>query len=53
MFLVSELKKQLSKEEVFWKYETRLQENTHAEVRYQWSCFATLLKSYFRMGFLL
>ena len=27
-----------------------LQENTHAEIWFQQSCFSTLLKSYFGMG---
>ena len=31
-----------SEEKVFWKYATILQENTHAEVRFQKSCFATV-----------
>ena len=38
---------------VFWKYAANLQENTHAEVRFQWICFATLLKSHLGNGFLL
>ena len=38
---------------VFWKYAANLQENTHAEVRFQKSCKATLLKSDFGMGVLL
>ena len=39
-----------SREKVFWKYAENLQENTHAEVWFQWSCFATLLKSDFGKG---
>ena len=38
---------------IFWKYAVNLQENTHAEVWFQYSCFATLLKSHFGMGILL
>ena len=38
---------------VFWKYEANLEENTHIEVRLQWSCKATLLKPHFGMGVLL
>ena len=41
------------KNKVFWKYAANSQENTHAEVRYQYSCSATLLKSHFGMGVLL
>ena len=41
-----------SEEKVFWKYAAHLQENTHAEVWFQESCFATLLKSHFDMGIL-
>ena len=37
---------------VFWKYAANLQENTHAEVRFQKSYFAALLKSHFGMGIL-
>ena len=37
---------------VFWKYAANLQENTHAEVWFQKSYFATLLKSHFGMGIL-
>ena len=40
-------------EKVFWKYAATLQENTNAEVQFQQSYFATLLKSHFRMGVLL
>ena len=36
-----------------WKYAADLQENTHAEVWFQQSCKATLLKLQFGMGFLL
>ena len=32
----------LSKKKVFWKYATNLQENTHAEVWFQWSCKAIM-----------
>ena len=39
-----------SKKLVFWKYVANLQENTHAEVWFQWSCFATLLKLHFGVG---
>ena len=42
-----------SYKKVFWRYAENLQENTHTEVQYQQSCFATLLKSHFRMGVLL
>ena len=40
-------------EEVLWRYTAYLQENTHAEVRFQYSCFAALLKSHFGIGVLL
>ena len=36
-----------SQEKVFWKYAANLLENTHAEVWFQWSCKATLLKLYY------
>ena len=36
---------------VFWKYAAKLQENTYAEVRFQLSCKATLLKTHFGMVF--
>ena len=42
-----------SEEKVFWKYAVNLQEDTHAEVRFQCSCSANLLKSHFGMGVLL
>ena len=42
-----------SSEKVLWKYAANLQENTHAEVQFQRSCFATLLKSHFGMSVLL
>ena len=35
---------------VFSKYATNLQKNTHAEVRFQKSCKAALLKSHFGMS---
>ena len=35
---------------VFWKYTANLQETTYADVWFQQSFFATLLKSYFGMG---
>ena len=35
------------------KYEAHLLENTHVQVWFQLSCFATLLKSHFGMGVLL
>ena len=38
-----------SEKKVFWKYAANLQENTHAEMRFQQSCKVTLLKSYFDM----
>ena len=38
---------------VFWKYAANLQENTHAEVTFQWSCFEALLRWHFGMGFLI
>ena len=38
---------------VFWKYEENLHENTHAKVRFQQSCKATLFKSHFYMGVLM
>ena len=41
-----------SREKVFWKYAANLQ-NTHAEVFFQKSCFASLLKSHFSMDVLL
>ena len=34
----------------FWQYVANLQDNTHLEVWFQWSYFATILKSHFRMG---
>ena len=37
----------------FWKYATNLQENTHAEMWFQWSYKATLLESHFCIGVLL
>ena len=40
-------------EKGFLKKGSKLQENTPADVRYQQSCFATLLKSHFGMGVLL
>ena len=30
-------------ETVFWKYAADLQENTHVEVRFQWSCLHVLV----------
>ena len=42
-----------SYKKVFWKYTAKLQEITHAEMRFQWSCKATLLKLHFAMGVLL
>ena len=45
--------KRCSQEKVFRKYTGNLQENTHAEVRFQKKCFATLLNSYFNTGILL
>ena len=36
---------------VFWKYAANLQENTHAEVQFHWSCKATLLKHTSTWGF--
>ena len=41
-----------SLEKVFWKYAANLQENTLAEVWFQESCKATLMKSHFDMGVL-
>ena len=38
---------------VFGKYAADLQENTYAEVRFQQSCLANVLKSHFGMGVLL
>ena len=38
---------------MFWKIAADLQENTHAEVRFQQSCKATIFKSHFGMGVLL
>ena len=38
-----------SYEKVFWKYAANLLENTDAEVWFQWSSFATLLKLHFGM----
>ena len=38
---------------VFWKYAANLQGNTHANMWFQESCNATLLKSHFGMGILL
>ena len=32
-------------EKVFWKYAANLQENTHGEVWFQYSCFATFLRN--------
>ena len=40
-----------SYKEVFWKHTENLLENTHAEVRFQQSYKATLLKSHFGMFF--
>ena len=37
--------------QMFWKHAANLQENTHAKVRFQWSCKATLLKSHFKLVF--
>ena len=37
---------------VFRKFATSLQEDTHAEVRFQYSCKTTILKSHFDMGVL-
>ena len=42
-----------SVEKVFWTCATNSQENTRVKVRFQHSCFATLLKSHFGMGVLL
>ena len=42
-----------SEEKVFWKDAANLQENTHDEVWFQYSCSATLLKSHFGMSALL
>ena len=42
-----------SLEKVYWKYAANLQENTHAEMWFQQSYFATLLISNFGMGVLL
>ena len=39
-----------SYKKVFRKYAANLQENNHAEVRFQYSYFATLLKSHFSVG---
>ena len=33
-----------SVEKIFWKYAANLQQKTHAKVRFQKSCNATLLK---------
>ena len=41
---------QLNVRSISWKYAGNLQENTHAKVRLQYSCKATLLKSCFGMG---
>ena len=41
------------KEKLFWKYAANLQENTYAEVWFQLSCLANLLKSPFSIGVLL
>ena len=38
---------------IFWKYVTDLQENTHTEVQTEESCKATLLKSHFGISVLL
>ena len=38
---------------VFLKYTAKLRENTHAEVQFQQSCKATLLKSHFCIGALI
>ena len=42
-----------SHEKAFWKYAANLLENTHAEMRFQCICFATLLKLHFGMDVLL
>ena len=42
-----------SLEKVFWKFAANLQKNIHAEVWFQYSCFAILLKSHIGMGVLL
>ena len=42
-----------SYKKMFRKHSANLQENTHAEVRFQKSCKGTLLKLHFGMGFLL
>ena len=42
-----------SYKKVFGKYAANLQENTHAEDRFQQSCLANLLKLHFGMGVLL
>ena len=42
--------KRWSYKRLFWKYAADLKEITHTEVWFQYSCFATLLKSHFRMG---
>ena len=41
------------RKKVFWKYAANVQENTHAEVWFQQSCFPTLLKSHFGLVVLL
>ena len=40
-------------EKIFWKCAANLQENTHAEVWFQQSCFATLLRSHLGIFFFL
>ena len=53
-FIITEAATQrCSLEKVFWKYAANLQGNTHAEVWFQQSCKATLLKSHFDIGVLL
>ena len=39
-----------SYKKMFWEYAAHLQENTHAEVLFQWSSKVTLLKSQLSMG---
>ena len=58
IYLEGKIRFRSSPPEVFWKkvflkYAANLLEQTHVEVWFQWSSFATLLKSHFCMGVLL